>query len=174
MNILGLPAGKYRIRAVVNPSGFINETDTTNNTLTVWRTIPGTKAKNATKSVAAGAAKTFSITGVVLAPEIPARPTPTRARYAWTGAGYIWTTGAGVLDFAATNQPDHGTLQFISQSGLKGTYRYTPDPVSRAPTASILGHRRARADQRDRGRGHPERLVAANRPTIALTATALP
>ena len=42
-------------------------------TLTVTRTIPGTKALDATTTTTAGTAKTFEISGEVFAPDVPAR-----------------------------------------------------------------------------------------------------
>ena len=44
VDIKGLKPGSYQIRATANPSGYIDESNPNNNTVTVTRTIPGTIA----------------------------------------------------------------------------------------------------------------------------------
>jgi hypothetical protein len=132
VDIGGLRPGDYKVRAIVNPNGFIDESDPSNNTLTVTRTIPGTIATARSVAVVANKAKTFQVSGKVIAPDIPGRnelavgsPGCTDVR---TDIGcYVFTTINGPLTFAIAQQPAHGTVSVVSSTDLKGSLKYTPN-----------------------------------------------
>ena len=73
VDIGNLRPAAYKVRAIVNPNGFIDESDPSNNTLTVTRTIPGTIATARSIAIVANKAKTFQVSGKVVAPDIPGR-----------------------------------------------------------------------------------------------------
>jgi hypothetical protein len=132
VDIGGLRPGDYKVRAIVNPNGFIDESDPSNNTLTVTRTIPGTIATARTVAIAQNKAKTFQVSGKVIAPDVPGRnslavgaPGCSDVR---TDIGcYVFTTANGPLTFAIAQQPAHGTVSIVSANGLKGSLKYTPN-----------------------------------------------
>src|SRR4029453_17776888 len=53
VDITGLAPVSYKIRATVNPLGYVDETDTSNNVVTSSRVIPGTKGTPKTVAVVA-------------------------------------------------------------------------------------------------------------------------
>ena len=126
VDVTGLLPGKYRLRATVNPEGFVHETTMTNNVLTEWRSIPGTGAIPRSVSAAANQAKIVPLEGKVYAYNTPAlrngEPCLTRT----DRACYVWTSINGPLKFRVVRRPAHGQLGFLSRSGLVGRYRYTP------------------------------------------------
>jgi hypothetical protein len=138
VDIGGLRPGSYKVRAIVNPNGFIDESDPSNNTLTVTRTIPGTLATARSIAVTANKAKTFQVSGKVVAPDVPGRnslavgqPGCSDVR---TDIGcYVFTTANGPLTFAISQQPAHGTVSVVSANGLKGSLKYTPNPGYTGP-----------------------------------------
>jgi len=138
VDIGGLRPASYNVRAIVNPNGFIDESDPSNNTLTVTRTIPGTIATARSIAITHDKAKTFQVAGKVIAPDVPGRnglavgqPGCIDVR---TDIGcYVFTTVNGPLTFAISQQPAHGTISVVSASGLKGSLKYTPAPGYTGP-----------------------------------------
>ena len=134
----GLRPASYKVRAIVNPNGFIDESDPSNNTLTVTRTIPGTLGTARSVAVTANKAKTFQVSGKVVAPDVPGRnsvavdqPGCSDVR---TDIGcYVFTTANGPLTFAISQQPAHGTVSVVSANGLKGSLKYIPNPGYTGP-----------------------------------------
>ena len=132
VDITGLTPGPYRIRGVVNPNGYIIESDPNNNDLTVTRTIPGTKALDATTTTTAGITKTFEISGEVFAPDVPARNgiavgQPGCSDVRKDIGCYTFTSANGPLTFDIGQQPQHGSVTIESHSGVHATVRYVPD-----------------------------------------------
>ena len=162
----GLKPGSYQIRATANPSGYIDESDPNNNTVTAIRTIPGTIADAASKNIAHGAATTFPITGHVVAADVPARNNLAVGQGACQDVRkdlgcYLFTSANGPLTFSIGAKPTHGSLTIVSQSGTTANVKYTPQ-------AGFSGHRlvhvhrgrQAQAAEPAR-HGHRQRGVAA-------------
>jgi len=131
VDIKGLKPGSYQIRATANPSGYIDESNPNNNTVTVTRTIPGTIADAASKNVGHGAATTFPITGQVIAADVPARNNLAVGQGACQDVRkdlgcYLFTSANGPLMFSIGTKPTHGSLTIVSQSGTTANVRYTP------------------------------------------------
>jgi hypothetical protein len=131
VDIKGLKPGSDQIRATANPNGYIDESNPNNNTVTVTRTIPGTIANAASKSVAHNTATTFAITGQVVAPDVPARNNLAVGQGACTDVRkdlgcYLFVSANGPLTFAIGTKPKHGTVTIVSQSGTTANVRYTP------------------------------------------------
>jgi Bacterial Ig domain/Lysyl oxidase len=130
IDITGLKPQSYDLKATVNPQGYVDEgTATGNNVKTVHRTIPGTIANAATKSVAHGKALQFGITGTVVNPSIPGlkKPTATPCPVRTSMSCYVIAKSTGPLTFAISQGPAHGTLSLVSKTGLTQTVRYTPN-----------------------------------------------
>jgi hypothetical protein len=122
----GVTPGTYKLRATVNPTGYVDESNTTNNVVTVNRAIPGTIANPSTQSVTT-ASKTFNLTGKVIAPTVPALRNGNPCALYTDMSCYIHTTANGPLTFTITQQPAHGHLAVISHSGLNESVKYTPN-----------------------------------------------
>ena len=131
VDIKGLKPGSYQIRATANPSGYIDESNPNNNTVTAIRTIPGTIADAASKNIAHGAATTFPITGHVVAADVPARNNLAVGQGACQDVRkdlgcYLFTSANGPLTFSIGAKPTHGSLTIVNQSGTTANVKYTP------------------------------------------------
>jgi hypothetical protein len=125
VDISGLAPGPYTIKAVVNPNGYVDESDPNNNTATAVRTIPGTIAHGLSTTVSG--ATTFTIDGELVAIDVPARKSGSGCAYRTSLSCYVFAKSSGPLTFAIATKPAHGTLTIVSQSGLQASVRYTPD-----------------------------------------------
>ena len=129
VDMTGLVPGSHQLRATVNPFGFIAESSTANNTLTVTRTIPGTIAKDGARMVGPGGL-TFPIAGSVVGAGIPSRhpSCTTRDQLRKDPNCYVYTSTNGPLTFSVVGAPQHGALTMLSGGGLTRSVRYVPDP----------------------------------------------
>jgi hypothetical protein len=137
IDVTGLAPGNYPVTATVNPKGYIDESSTANNSITVTRMIPGTTAADASATTAPDTAKDVNLSGTVVGPTIPARASgsntdpgcpPTSGTYAC----YIPTTQGGTvpnqLQFAIATAPAHGTVTITAPTpaNLTAVAHYTP------------------------------------------------
>ena len=126
VDVTGLTPGTYQLRATVNPYGYIDESDPSNNTITADRTIPGTIAETRSRGVVANTPKKFLLNGQIVGIDVPA----------WKGVGtcairadlncYVFDQANGPLTFTITQQPAHGTLALKANTGLGQNVTYTP------------------------------------------------
>ena len=130
IDIKGLKPQSYDLRATVNPQGLIDEGSATgNNVKVVHRTIPGTIANTATKSVAHGTALEFGIDGHDRQPGDPGAQEADRDALPGAHEHELLRDGEehGPADVGITQAPPHGSLSLVSKSGLTQTVRYTPN-----------------------------------------------
>ncbi len=134
VDITGVAPGPFTLRATINPDGALIESDTTNNTLEETRTIPGTLATPAGGTVPAGPGGPVTVSGSIVAPEIPIYlaggthqdvlgPVPCALRF---GDCYA-AADPNLLNFAIVTGPANGTATVGASSGLTGTVQYTPN-----------------------------------------------
>jgi hypothetical protein len=127
IDVTGLDPGHYTLRATVNPLGYVDESDGSNNVVSDDRVIPGTTASDAS-ATNSGSAIMIPVSGTVVGPDIPARQSSS-CNVSFNSTNCTVTASAnGPLTFAVRTQPAHGTATVVSQSGLDATLRYTPDP----------------------------------------------
>lgn len=129
INIKGLKPQSYKIRATVNPQGYVDESNMSNNVKVVHRTIPGTIANATTKTVAHNKALQFGITGTIVNPSVPGlkKPTSTPCPVRTSMSCYVVAKSTGPLTFVISQRPAHGSLSLVSKSGLTQSVRYTPN-----------------------------------------------
>ena len=133
VDVTDLTPGPYTLRAQVNPSGVILESDTTNNKLDDVRTIPGPTAASAGEQVAAGSAASIALSGSIVGAEIPARASNQGvcagniARTVTIEQCYTVTTAGGPLTFQIQRGPAHGTVRVQAAGAQRATATYTPD-----------------------------------------------
>ncbi len=125
VDIGGLKPGPYTIRAIVNPHGYIDESNPGNNTVTAVRTIPGTIAHDLTRSVSGGTS--FSISGELVAADVPAAKNQPGCAFRTNRSCYTFASQNGPLTFAIATKPAHGSATIVSHSGLQATVKYTPN-----------------------------------------------
>jgi Lysyl oxidase/Bacterial Ig domain len=125
IDITGLVPGDYTLTGAVNPFGYVDESDISNNTISQTRTIPGAIANAVALTARSGVRTTVNLSGSVVGPDIPARLSgsckPTRK----STACYIMQASITQLAFAIASPPMHGTVSITSQSGLTATAKYT-------------------------------------------------
>jgi Lysyl oxidase/Bacterial Ig domain len=126
IDVTGLAPGTYGLRATINPLGYIDESDSSNNVVTVDRVIPGATAADGSATNSGGNVD-IPVSGRVVGPEIPARESSTCSVTFNSTNCTITASASGPLTFAINTQPAHGTATAINQSGLNATLRYTPD-----------------------------------------------
>ncbi len=141
IDITGLAPGQYRLRATVNPSNELIESDSPadpsgppplDNILEEVRTIPGATAADVTQTVLPNTAATVPLSGSVVGPETKARANESCSIF--TMGCYVDALGDGSLAFAIVDPPGHGTLSAITQTGdTAATLVYTPDPGYTGP-----------------------------------------
>jgi len=125
IDVSGLVPGDYTLTGTVNPFGYIDESDISNNTVSQTRTIPGAIANAVTVTARSGVRTTVNLSGSVVGPDIPARLSgscrPTRT----STSCYIMQASTTQLTFAIASSPAHGTVSIRSQNGLTATATYT-------------------------------------------------
>lgn len=122
IDVSGLRAGSYTLSSTVNPLGFIDESNRSNNILNVRRQVPGVLVP--TKVLPADA-RSVQVTGQVVAPGIPARTASTC--FPRSGGPACLTTdppGGGSLRFRLLGQPCHGHAS-ISGTGKAATVTFS-------------------------------------------------
>ena len=125
VDITGLAPGPAVMRAQANPLRCILESNEANNSTSDARQIPGVQAAGAAGSTAAGAPLTVGLSGIVVAPDVPAR----RSGGCTPGSGrscYVWATADGPLSFRVVGEPAHGTVALGPGAGLRAGATYTP------------------------------------------------
>jgi hypothetical protein len=120
VDIAGLEPGPAVVRGQANPLLCILESDATNNTTSVSRTIPGVRVADVAGS------GSVVLSGEVVAPGVPARRSgacqPGRST-----ACYVWASAAGPLRFDVVREPAHGAVALApGGSGLQAVATYTP------------------------------------------------
>jgi hypothetical protein len=111
--------GPVTIGGEIDPNGFFEEGNPSNNTLQVQRVVPGATAVGSSTSTTTGTAVQVGLSGTVVGPNV-------LVRKAGTGFQFHSTPTPNTLTFSITDPPDHGTLGAISGSGLSGQVTYTP------------------------------------------------
>jgi len=147
VDMTGLAAGEYLLRAEANPSGHVAESDPTDNLHEQARVLPGVRTSDVAATVQAGRTLSLTLAAEIVAPEVPARagrgvpPGRTTACHpsAATRACYVWP-GNDPVRFAVPARPQHGTLTldgaratFTPAAGFTGTDR---SPTRRPTSAS--------------------------------------
>jgi hypothetical protein len=126
IDVTGLDPGHYTLKATVNPLGYVDESNGSNNVVSEDRVIPGTTASDAS-ATNSGSAVTIPVSGTVVGAGIPARQRSSCNVSFKTTDCTVTASASGPLTFAVKTQPAHGTATVVSQSGLDATLRYTPD-----------------------------------------------
>ena len=132
IDVTGLAPREYVLRGVVNPGGRLIETDASNNTLEVLRTIPGATAAGLAQSVPRNQSTALGLSGTVVGPEIHAfagwKKTATKEKCALRFGECYVTAQPDTLSFQLVAAPAHGSVVFDSSAGTTTTATYTPDP----------------------------------------------
>ncbi len=126
IDVTGLPPGRYTLRAIANPVGAIDESNTGNNVVEQTRTIPGTTATPVSETVHGGSSR-IRLSGAVVAPEIPARRNPGCQPSRYSSACYLSTSAKEPLRFQLARFPAHGAVSIISERGHEATALYAPN-----------------------------------------------
>ncbi len=126
VDVSGLRPGTYSLRATVNPAGYLDESDPSNNTVTVDRVIPGVVAPSRSKTVPAGGSVRFGVGARIISPGIPAVRDPQTCNPKTDTSCYVTTTADGPLRFAVVNGPSHGTLTMLSHTDRHARFKYVP------------------------------------------------
>ncbi|HEX2232685.1 MAG TPA: lysyl oxidase family protein [Thermoleophilaceae bacterium] len=127
VDMAGLEPGTYTLRAEVNPFGYINEADTSNNLIELQRTIPGVRASGAQVAARSGAGGTARLTAELVGAGIPARRSAGCKPSQLSVSCYIWPTGRPVA-FEVKDPPAHGTVSIAQAGNLEADATYTPAP----------------------------------------------
>lgn len=127
VDVSGLRPGTYGLRATVNPAGYLDESDVSNNSITVDRVVPGVIAPSRAKTVATPSGIRFGVGARIVAPSIPAVRDPATCNPKTDTGCYLSTTTDGPLTFAVTRAPTHGTLTLLSTTDRHARFRYVPD-----------------------------------------------
>ena len=104
VDITGLDPGRVVVRGEANPLHCVLESNSANNDTQVTREIPGVRVAD----VSGGSS--VSLSGVVVAPQVPARRSGGCVPGAGSKSCYVWASAAGPLRFAVTREPSHGTV----------------------------------------------------------------
>jgi hypothetical protein len=127
IDITGLAPGDYVLTGTVNPFGYIDESDVSNNTVSQTRTVPGAVANAITATAKKNRATTINLSGSVVGPDIPARLSASCTPSSSSTTCYIMQASTTQLTFAIGSPPAHGTVSITSQGGLTATAKYTAD-----------------------------------------------
>jgi Lysyl oxidase/Bacterial Ig domain len=127
IDITGLAPGDYTLTGTVNPFGYIDEFDVSNNVVQQTRTIPGAIA-NATAATVQGKKANINLSGSVVGPDIPARLSASCKPSKNSTNCYIMQASRTQLTFAISSPPVHGTVSITSQNGLTATANYMSNP----------------------------------------------
>ena len=139
IDVTGLDAGTYTLRAEINPERYLDESDFSNNVSTEDRVIPGATASALNVAIAPSTTTTLGLSGAIVAPELFARLGAHCG--VWSASCYIDGTGKtfvnagdGVakLAFQIVTPPQSGTLGNTGIPTLTGnttaTIGYTAAP----------------------------------------------
>jgi hypothetical protein len=126
IDVTGLTPGAYKLRAVANPAGVIDESNANNNVVEQVRTIPGTSAATVSVIVAGRSAR-IRLAGAIVAPEIPGRRNATCAPSQADPVCYVSASRRGPLQFQLRRRPAHGTVVISARHGLRATAVYRPN-----------------------------------------------
>jgi hypothetical protein len=123
VDITGLDPGRVVVRGEANPLHCVLESNSENNDTQVTREIPGVRVAD----VSGGSS--VSLSGVVVAPQVPARRSGACVPGAGSKSCYVWASAAGPLHFSVTREPSHGAIGLApGADGLHAAATYTPDP----------------------------------------------
>jgi Lysyl oxidase len=125
IDITDLAPGDYILTGTVNPFGYIDESDSSNNTVQQTRTIPGAIADATSVTAVNGVPTTINLSGSVVGPDIPARLSASCKPSKSSTNCYIMQASTTQLTFAISSPPAYGTVSIISQNGLTATAQYT-------------------------------------------------
>jgi hypothetical protein len=121
VDITGLDPGRVVVRGEANPLHCVLESNSANNDTQVTREIPGVRVAD----VSGGSS--VSLSGVVVAPQVPARRSGGCVPGAGSKSCYVWASAAGPLRFTVTREPSHGTIGLApGADGLHAWATYTP------------------------------------------------
>ena len=121
VDITGLAPGRVVVRGEANPLHCVLESNSANNDTQVTREIPGLRAAD----VSGGSS--VSLSGVVVAPQVPARRSGGCVPGAGSKSCYAWASAAGPLRFSVTREPSHGTIGLApGADGLHALATYMP------------------------------------------------
>jgi hypothetical protein len=121
VDITGLDPGRVVVRGEANPLHCVLESNSANNDTQVTREIPGVRVAD----VSGGSS--VSLSGVVVAPQVPARRSGGCVPGAGSKSCYVWASAAGPLRFSVTREPSHGTIGLApGADGLHASATYTP------------------------------------------------
>ena len=121
VDITGLDPGRVVVRGEANPLHCVLESNAANNDTQVTREIPGVRVAD----VSGGSS--VSLSGVVVAPHVPARRSGGCVPGAGSKSCYVWASPAGPLSFRVTREPAHGTVGLApGADGLHAAASYTP------------------------------------------------
>ena len=123
VDITGLDPGRVVVRGEANPLHCVLESNSANNDTQVTREIPGVRVAD----VSGGSS--VSLSGAVVAPQVPARRSGGCVPGAGSKSCYVWASAAGPLRFDVVREPSHGTVGLApGADGLHASASYTPDP----------------------------------------------
>jgi hypothetical protein len=125
IDITGLAPGDYTLTGTVNPFGYMDESDTSNNVVQQTRTIPGAIANANAATCLSGVATAINLSGSVVGPDIPARLSASCKPSKSSTSCYIMQASTKQLTFAISSPPANGTASITSQNGLTATAQYT-------------------------------------------------
>lgn len=125
IDVTGLAPGSYTLTGTVNPKRYIDESVTTNNSISQTRIVPGATAEATSAIALSGIATNVNLSGAVIGPGIPARGSASCNPSPKSTACYIMQASTTQLTFAVASQPANGTVVITSQNGLKATATYT-------------------------------------------------
>jgi M6 family metalloprotease-like protein len=128
IDVTGLAPASYTLTGTVNPDGYIDESDTTNNSISQSRVIPGATAQSFSATALSGVGADVNLVGGVVGPDIPARLSGTCSPTATSTACYIMQASTTDLTFAIASQPANGIVVIKFQNGLQATATYTSTP----------------------------------------------
>jgi Lysyl oxidase/Bacterial Ig domain len=128
IDITGLAPGDYVLSGTVNPFGYVDESDISNNTVSQTRTIPGAIADATAASAKKHGQATINLSGSVVGPDIPARLSASCKPSKTSTSCYIMQASTTQLTFTIASLPAHGTISITSQNGLIATAKYTSNP----------------------------------------------
>jgi Lysyl oxidase/Bacterial Ig domain len=127
IDITGLTPGDYELTGTVNPFGYMDESDVSNNAISQTRTVPGAIANATAATTGKHGTATINLSGSVVGPDIPARLSASCKPSKSSTSCYIMQASTTQLTFAVASPPVRGTVSITSQNGLTATAKYTAD-----------------------------------------------
>ena len=128
VDMTGLRPGRYTLRGIANPRGYVAESNGRNNVIRRRRSIPGVLMRGGSLRVAPGSSAARRLTGRIVAPGVPARRSADCEPSPYDMGCYVKASAEGPLSFALARSPAHGSVNIAPGGGRSARVTYTPEP----------------------------------------------